>query len=220
MATQPKFSFDFADLRPRMADLVVLPASLEDLPPDAETVPAEARPGWIDPLPAYFSPRDPLRVELARAGSFATLLLRSLTGLFATAGADAGLEVRRWAGGFAVGPPGFSSVAAAPHVLLVPSELNPGELNAAAMVLRLAEESEPWLVLSRSLPRLDRPFGLRAEPFASLARERIWRLASLDASELRALAEGRATALGLGPFSRRCLRLAGAIVRRYRAGLT
>lgn len=219
MATQPRFSFDFADLRPRTPELLVLPASLEDLPPDAETVEAEARPGWIDALPAYFSARDPLRVEFARAGAFSTLLLRALSGLFATAGHDAGLEVRRWAGGFAVGPPAFGSVAAAAHVVLIPCELSPSELNAAAVVLRLAAESEPWLVLSRSLPRLDKPFGLRAEPFAGLPRERLWRLASLDASELRALAEGRTTSLGLGRFSRRCLVLAGAIVRRYRGGL-
>lgn len=220
MATQPRFSFDFADLRRPTAELIVLPAALEDLPPDAETVAPETRPGWIEPLPAYFSPRDPLRVELARAGAFSNLLLRALSGLFATAGRDAGLEVRRWSSGFAVGPPGFTGLAASPHVVLVPCELAPSEVKAAAMVLRLAEPSEPWLVLSRKLPRLDKPFGLRAEPFAALPRERVWRLANLDSSELRALAEGRSPSLALGAFSRRCLGLAGALVRRYRAGLT
>ncbi len=216
MATQPRFSFDFAELRSPDAPLQVLPAATEDLPPDAELVAPEPRPRWIEPLPAYFGAADPLRVELARGGSFGTLLLDALAGLFATAGQDAGVEVRRWASGFGVGPPSFSSLGIVPHALLVPCELAPPDVAATAMVVRLRREDGPWLVLSRRHPRLDQAFGLRAEPFRSLAPERLWRLASLDAGELRALAERRSPSLGIGRFSRRCLELATALVRSYR----
>ena len=220
MATQPRFSFDFADLRPsRPPELHVLPAATEDLPPDAEPVPAEARPGWIEPLPPFFAGGPPLRVDVARAAPAGTLLLQGLAGLFATAGADAGLEVRRWVSGFAVGPPGFCSVTAKAHAVIVPCDLAPAEITASAAVLRLVTEAGPWLVLSRSVPALDRAFGLRAEPFAGLPKPRVWRLADLDAAELRALAEGRCPSLGLGRFSSRCLALASAITRAYRESL-
>lgn len=216
MATQPRFSFDFAELQRQPAELQVLPAATEDLPPDAELIAPEPRPRWIDPLPAYFGAGDPLRVELARHCSYASLLLGSLAGLLATAGQDAGLDVRRWASGLAVGPPGFSSVGPAPHVWLVPCELTPADVAVGAAVLRARSADRPWLVLSRRLPRLDGAFGLRAEPFAALAEEQLWRLADLDSAELRALAEGRTPSLGLGRFSRRCLELAAALVRAYR----
>jgi hypothetical protein len=219
VATQPRFSFDFAELRQRPPELRVLPAASEDLPPDAEPVPAEARPGWIEPLPPFFAGGPPLRVDVARAAPAGRLLLQALAGLFATAGADSGLEVRRWSGGFAVGAPGFATVTGQAHAVLVPSDLAPAEITASATVLRIIHETDPWLVLSRSVPALDRAFGLRAEPFTSLPRQRLWRLADLDASELRALAEGRCPSLGLGRFSRRCVALAGAITRSYRASL-
>jgi len=220
MATQPRFSFDFAELRPAAAELQLLPAATEDLPPDAELVTPQPRPRWIEPLPAYFGAGDPLRVELARAGSFAGLLLDSLAGIFASAGQDAGLQVRRWRSGLAVGPPGFSSVGSGPHVLLVPCELSPADVAATSLVIRVRQEDRPWLVLSRSLPRLDAAFGLRAEPFRALGSERLWRLASLDAGELRDLAERRPPSLGIGRFSRRCLELAAAIVSSYRQAAT
>lgn len=216
MATQPRYSFDFAELRRPATPLEVLPAATEDLPPDAELVRPEPRPRWIEPLPGYFSPGDPLRIEVARAGSFADLLLSALAGLFASAGADAGIEVRRWATGFAVGPPGFTAVGIEPDAVLVPCELAPADLGATAMLLRARESEEPWLVLSRCIPRLDAAFGLRAEPFSCLAPGRVWRLASLDGGELRALAERRTPSLGLGKFSRRCLELSAALVRSYR----
>jgi hypothetical protein len=216
MATQPRFSFDFAELRQPRAELQVLPGATEELPPDADLVAAEPRPRWIEALPAYFGAGDPLRVELARVGSFGGLLLDALAGLFATAGEEAGLDVRRWATGFAVGPPGFTGIAPSPHALLVPCELTPADVATTATVLRVRSEEQPWLVLSRRLPRLDRPFGLRAEPFSSLPPGRLWRLASLDAGELRSLAERRTPSLGLGGFSRRCVDLAAALVRAYR----
>lgn len=216
MATEPRFSFDFAELRQPLAGLQVLAAATEDLPPDADLVAPEPRPRWIEPLPAYFGAGDPLRVELARIGSFGGLLLDALAGLFATAGEDAGLDVRRWPSGFAVGPPGFTGVAADPHVLLVPCELTPADLATTATLLSARREDRPWLVLSRRLPRLDRAFGLRAEPFSSLPSDRLWRLANLDAGELRALAERRTPSLGLGRFSRRTVELAAALVRTYR----
>lgn len=216
MATQPRFSFDFAELRRPAAELQVLPAATEELPPDAELVAPEPRPRWIEPLPAYFGAGDPLRVELARTSSFGALLLDALAGLFATAGEYAGLDVRRWPSGFAIGPPGFTGIAANPHVLLLPCELTPQDVAVTATVLRARRDDQPWLVLSRRLPRLDRAFGLRSEPFSSLPGERLWRLASLDAGELRALAERRTPALGLGRFSRRAVDLAAALVRSYR----
>lgn len=219
MATQPRFSFDFADLRPRAPELKVLPAATEDLPPDAERVPAEVRPGWIEPLPAHFAGGPPLRVDIARAAAAGRLLTQALAGLFATAGSDAGLEVKRWSSGFAVGQPGFASLTAQAHAVLVPCDLVPAEIMAAATVVRLLQDQSPWLVLGRRVPGLDRAFGLRSEPFSSLPKDRLWRLADLDAAELRALAEGRCPSLGLGRFSRRCLALAGALARAYRETL-
>ena len=220
MATAPRFSFDFADLRrPRPPDLHVLAAAFQDLPPDAELVPPEPRPGWIEALPPFMAGGPPLRVDIGRAAAFGGLLLRGLAGLFATAGAEAGLEVRRWAAGFAVGAPGFVSITETAHAVLVPCELAPEDITAAALVLRLLWDGEPWLVLSRRLPALDRPFGLRSEPFASLPKSRVWRLPDLDAAELRAVAEGRCPSLGLGGFSRQCLALAGGITRVYREAL-
>lgn len=216
MATAVRFSFDFADLRPRAPDLHVLPAAAQDLPPDAELVLPDARPGWIDAMPPFMAGGPPLRVDVARASAFGSLLLRGLAGLFATAGGEAGLQVRRWAGGFAVGAPGFVTVTETAHAVLVPCGLAPEEVTAAATVVRLLSDGDPWLVLSRCLPALDRPFGLRDEPFATLPKARIWRLGDLDAAELRAVAEGRCPSLGLGTFSRRCLGLAGAIARAYR----
>jgi hypothetical protein len=216
MATQPRFSFDFAELRRPAAALEVLPAATEDLPPDAALVAPEPRPRWIEPLPAYFGAGEPLRVELARGGSFGTLLLSALAGLFASAGQDAGLDVRRWATGLAVGPPGFASIGKAPHAVLVPCELTPGDVAATSACLRAHQADGPWLILGRRKPGLDAAFGLREEPFSAVPGERFWRLADLDTGELRALAEGRAPALGLGPFSRRCLELAAGIVRHYR----
>lgn len=197
----------------------MLPAATEDLPPDAEPVLPEARPGWIEPLPPFFAAGPPLRVDVARGVPTGALLLQALSGLFATAGSDAGLHVRRWGSGFAVGAPGFTSITGQAHVVLLPADLAPAEITASAAVMRLLGDAQPWLVLSRSVPALDRAFGLRAEPFAGLPRERLWRLADLDAGELRALAEGRCPGLGLGRFSRRCLALAGAITRTYREAL-
>ena len=52
MATEPRFSFDFAELRQPLAELQLLPAATEELPPDADLVAPEPRPRWIEPLPA------------------------------------------------------------------------------------------------------------------------------------------------------------------------
>ena len=218
MATQPRFRFDFADLRPKPAELHVLPPAVVELPSGAARVPPQTRPGWVPALPAFLAEAEPLHVAVVGPGAFPGLLLRSLAGLLAAAGGEAGCEVWTWAGGLAAGAAGFDRLPARPHVTLVGADLSREEVAAAGSLLGAAPPPA-WLVLARDLPALDGVLGLSAGAIAEQCRGGPWRLAELDRSELFELAHGRSPALGQGRFARRCQALAGGALRAYRGAL-
>lgn len=216
MATEPRYTFDFAELRPRPAALRVVAPDLRALPGGARQVAPSTRPSGAEPLPAFFTAGEPLHVQVAGPDErFCELLRRALAGYFAAAGAETGLVVWMWGRGFAVGPPGLTSIPRRPHAALVACELVMGAALPAAQLVRTAP-GPAWLVLSRNQPSLDATLGVSAPPFADLSPDRLWRLAELTPLEVAENAHGRLAALGSGAFSRRCRDLAGALARSYR----
>src|SRR5690349_23990560 len=166
MAVQPlgTFKFSFADLalevEPRR--LLVLDPAPAEAPPQAAILPAPVRPRWLPRLLPIFSAAEPLRVEVAggAAPPFAARLRRGLAAIYAAAGAEAGVRVVTWAGGFGAGGHALDRLPDTPHAVLVAAELEPGSLAAAASLLRDLPPGRGWLVLHGDLPRLDAALGL------------------------------------------------------------
>ncbi len=212
MSDAIRFRFDFADLHPPAVDLTVLDGGVP-VPDQAVFVPACARPAWLPPLLPIFAEGRALRVEVARpaAPTFAGILLEGLAGLFASAGAAAGVSVLRWEHGFLVGSHGLTRMPVDAHFTLLAADLVPHSLDLARSYLALLSPERTLLVLNGSLPRLERTLGM---PAATAVR-----LPLVGSRELSAAVLGLPAALGSRRFGRACLALAADLCRRYRAAL-
>jgi hypothetical protein len=212
MSEAIRFRFDFADLHPPVVDLKVLDGGVP-VPDLAAAVPAHPRPGWLRPLLPIFAEGRALRVEVARpaAPTFAGILLDGLAGLFAAAGAEAGVSVVRWDHGFLVGSHGLARMPVEAHFTLLAADLVPHSLELARTYLALLPPESTLLVVNGSLPRLERALGL---PAATVVR-----LPLVGSRELSAVVHALPAALGSRPFGKACLALAGDLCRRYRAAL-
>jgi hypothetical protein len=212
MSEAIRFRFDFADLHPPVVDLKVLDGGLP-VPELAAAVPAHPRPGWLRPLLPIFAEGRALRVEVARpaAPTFAGILLDGLAGLFAAAGAEAGVSVVRWEHGFLVGSHGLARMPVEAHFTLLAADLVQHSLELARTYLALLPPQNTLLVVNGSLPRLERALGL---PAATVVR-----LPLIGSRELSAMVHGLPAALGSRRFGKACLALAGDLCRRYRAAL-
>jgi hypothetical protein len=212
MSEAIRFRFDFADLQPPTVDLKVLEGGVP-APEQAVHVPAHPRPGWLPPLLPIFAEGRALRVEVARpaAPTFAGILLDSLAGLFASAGAGSGLSVLRWEHGFLVGSHGLTRMPVEADLTLVAADLVPHSLDLARGYLGLLPAERTLLVVNGSLPRLERVLGL---PAAAVVR-----LPLVGRHELWSAVRGLPASLGSHSFGAGCLELAGDLCRRYRAAL-
>lgn len=199
-----RYSFDFADLAP-VLKLRVAPESLP-LPGSASTVAPLRAPRWLPRLLPVFAAGRPLSVELTAeaAPTFAELLLESLAGLFAAAGAGSGLAVVRHAEGLVCGVAPLALVA--PSTRLVPADLTPASL---ARALAQSHSTGALLVLNGRLSKLEK--HLLPDPPATIQR-----LPLVGRSELEAARRGLPAALGSREFGQACLALAGELVRRHR----
>lgn len=199
-----RYSFDFADLAP-VLELRVLPAALP-LPAAAEAVSGSRRPSWLPRLLPLFAAGRPLAVGLAPAPAptFAALLLESLAGLFATAGADSGLKVVRHPEGFVCGVAPLALVE--PSTRLVPADLTAASIAAAGAPCR---SPQALLVLNGRLPGLEK--HLLHEPPPA-----VYRLPLIGRAELEAARRNLPAALGSRPFGQACHELAQELVRRHR----
>jgi hypothetical protein len=207
-----RFRFDFADLQPPVVDLKVLDGGLP-VPDQAVAVPVHPRPGWLRPLLPIFAEGRALRVEVARpaAPTFAGILLDGLAGLFAAAGAPAGVAVLRWEHGFLVGSHGLARMPVEAHFTLLAADLVPHSLELARTYLGLLPPERTLLIVNGSLPRLERALDL---PAATVVR-----LPLVGSRELSAAVRGLPAALGSRRFGRACLALAVDLCRRYREAL-
>lgn len=199
-----RYSFDFADLAP-VLKLRVAPESLP-LPASASAVAPPPAPKWLPRLLPVFATGRPLSVELSAeaAPTFAELLLESLAGLFAAAGARSGLAVVRHGEGFVCG--------VAPLALVGPStRLVPADLIAASLARAVARSRSTGalLVLNGRLPQLEK--HLLPDPPAA-----IHRLPLVGRRELEGARRRLPAALASREFGQACLALAGELVRRHR----
>jgi hypothetical protein len=221
MAVEPigKFNFRFADLAlpalpPRLQVLAATPA---EAPPElAALVEPPPRPRWLRRLLPVFRASEPMRVDVAgeAAPPFAARLLGGLAALYAAAGADCGVRVVAWDGGFGVGGHELDRLPAGPHAVVVAAELEPRSLTAAASWLGEAPPGRGWLVLHGDLPRLDAPLGVAAAA-SGLAPGRLVRLPLIGHAELSAVRRGVQPGIARRRFGRPLLGLAAALARAY-----
>ncbi len=206
-----RFSFDFGDLRRGPPELELVPPTLEPPPAYASAIPPASRPRWLPPLLPVFHAREPLRVTVAGADApaWAWRLRSSLAALFASAGARAGLSVREWHDGFAVGAGDLDQAASVPPAVVVAAECDPASLSCASRITS-SYESERCFVAVHGAggPALDRWIGPDTP--------RVLRFPAVGKPELAAFGRGVPPSLTCERFGRACLGLGQAIVARYR----
>ena len=146
----------------------------------------------------------------AEAPVWAWRLRSSLAALFASAGARAGLRVLEWHDGLAVCSGGDPDQAASvPPAVVVAAECDPASLVCAARLISSYERERCFVAVQVGRgPALDHWIGPDAP--------QVLRFPVMGTSELAALARGVPPSLTCEPFGRACLRLAQAIVARYR----
>lgn len=207
------FRFDFADLAPPAIELRVIEGGA-DVPAAATFVPAGTRPRWLGRLLPIFEAGRGLRVSVSvvAAPTFGEVLLDALAGLFAAAGAEAGVRVARWDQDLLVGSPSLTRMPLESHFHLVTADLVPGSLERARVYLGLLPPERTLLVLNGADSVLERRLSI---PPATKVR----RLPMLGRAELRAAAGGVPASIGSRRFGGACLELVKELVNRYRAEL-
>ncbi len=220
--TAPRpFSFSFSDLAvvPETPDLSVLESEVAEAPGDVREIEADPRPRWLPRLLPVFCAGDPLRIHIraTAAPAFGARLADSLGRLFAIAGAEAGIRVGAWAGGFGVGGHGLRRMAAEPHAYLVVAELEQASLAGAVAALDELPAGDRWLVLHGDIPALDPVIGVE-RALRWVPPERLVRLPLFERRDLAAAARGMAPGLGRQRIGRGYLDLATRLVRAYLEG--
>jgi hypothetical protein len=216
-ATRP-FSFSFADLAvvPETPDLTVLESEAAGTPGDVREVEPAPRPRWLSRLLPVFRAGDPLRIQIraSAAPAFGARLADSLGRLFATAGAEAGIRVGAWEGGFGVGGHGMRRMTAEPHAHLVVAELEQASVGTALAALDEIPAAACWLVLHGDLPALDPVLGVE-RAMRWVPPERVVRLPLFERGDLAAAVRGVAPGLGRQRTGRAYLELGTRLVRAY-----
>ncbi len=213
-----RFTFDFTELRPqaRASPLRVLEPAVEPPPAGATKIAALPRPRWLGRLLPVFRTDEPLRVIIgAAAGSsrFAALLQDCLIHVIAAAGAEAGLQVLTWPGGFAVGTR-LDVVPTRPHAWVVTAELFADSVASVAEFVRTAPAADVWLILNGDLPQLDPGVGLTRELAGRLRPDHLRRMPLVSGAEMRSRVAGASDPLALR-FARSCQQLASQIAVAY-----
>lgn len=214
------FSFSLADLAVvrDAPDLTILEAEPPPALGELSPVTGGARPRWLPRLLPVFRAGDPLRVAIraAAAPAFGARVAETLTRMFAIAGADAGVRVGGWEGGFAVGGHALRRVTAEPHADLVVAELEPASVAAASTLLGEMPEARQWLLVHGDVPRLDGLVGLD-RALTRLPPDRLVRLPLFSGRDLAGLAAGRPPGLARRRTGVAYLDLGKRLVREYLA---
>jgi hypothetical protein len=219
-ASRP-FSFSFADLAvvPEVPDLSVLESEAAETPGELREIEGAPRPRWLTRLLPVFRAGDPLRIHVraAAAPAFGARLADSLARLFAMAGAEAGIRVGAWEGGFGVGGHGVRRMAAEPHAHLVAAELEQASVSAAVTALDDLPAHARWLVLHGDLPAMDPVVGVE-RAMRWVPPERVVRMPLFERGDLAAAARGAAPGLGRRRTGRAYLELGARLVGAYLEG--
>lgn len=212
-----RFRFQFADLAAiPEPQLTVLQAGATAAPGGAAMVAPLQRPRWLPLLLPVFRARDPLRVRVVGRASpaFAARLVSTLATIFASAGAEVGVQAIAWEHGFAVGAHGLDALPAGEHAIAVLAELEAGSVAEAARTLRSVDAGRAWLVLDGDVPALDGALGLRRAA-GWLPPGRVVRLPLLGPGDLAGLRRGVPPGMARAATGRAYLAFAAALARSY-----